>query len=149
MVNNTNRRHALIGKNNFSDVTGTTWGIGQSFDGLNKWEFSVSNNDCTSPYVTNTSDQINSSETMQAGRWYHILGSFANGKQSIYINGELRTTVTREFKNLKKCNATNFLIGAWWQNDIVSIDGKVDEVRIYNRLLSDCEIHALSSGFGE
>ena len=139
----------MIERGNFYNTTGTTWGIGQSFDGLNKWEFSVHNNDCASPYVYSSSDFLSNPETMQAGRWYHVLGSFANGKQSIYINGELRGSINREFLNLKKCNSANLTMGAWWQNDIVSVDGKIDEVRIYKRLLTDCEIHALSSGFGE
>ena len=149
LVNNTSRRHSLVERGTFSNGTATTWGVGQSLDATNKWEFGVHNNNCTSQYVYNAEDFLYSSETMEAGRWYHILCEFANAKQSIYINGELRASVTRSFPNLKKCNGANLTIGAWWQNDIVSVDGKIDEVRIYNRVLNTCEKKQLSSGFGQ
>jgi hypothetical protein len=39
------------------------------------------------------------------------------------------------------------MIGGWWKSDIVSIDGKIDEVRLYKRLLTDCEIAKLAETF--
>jgi hypothetical protein len=49
----------------------------------------------------------------------------------------------------KKCDIADLLIGGWWKNDIVSIDGKLDEVRLYNRVLTDCEIDELAKEIDE
>lgn len=148
-VNNINRRHSIIGRWSFADAKSVSWGIGQTLAETNRWDFGVHNIPCGSTYTYTASDYLSYNETLQAGQWYHILCSFANGVQKIYVDGQLKGSVTRSFQNLQKCSLSQLVIGAWWQNDIVSIDGKIDEVRIYKRLLSDCEIHDLSSGFGQ
>ena len=84
---------------------------------------------------------------MVAGRWYHILATFGEGKQNLYIDGKLRGSKTRDFMNLKECISSQLVIGGWWKNDIISIDGKIDEVRIYNRVISECEINELTRMF--
>lgn len=148
-VNSINRRHSLIGRWNFASASALSWGIGQTHDVENKWDFGAYNTPCATTYTYSSSDHLSYSEAMQAGRWYNIICSFADGTQKIYVDGVLKGTLNREFKKLSKCENGQLLIGAWWQNDIVSIDGKIDEVRIYKRLLTTCEITELSSGYGE
>jgi hypothetical protein len=143
LVNNTNRRHAFVNRVNFSNATAVSYGIGQSLDVTNKFDFAVTNSSCTQPYVFSVSNVISTPETMIANRWYHVLVSFASGVQKIYIDGVLRGTMNRPFTTLNKCAGSQLVIGGWWQNDIISIDGKIDELRFYNRILEDCEIEKL------
>ena len=148
-VNNVNRRNSIIGRWNFANAQSISWGIGQTLDATNRWDFGVHNLPCGATYTYTEGDYISHSETLQAGRWYQVLCSFANGTQRIYIDGQLKKSVNRNFQDLTTCPLSQLVIGAWWQGDLVSIDGKIDEIRIYNRLLNDCEIINLSSGFGE
>lgn len=149
MSRTVNRRHALAARVNFDNVTALSWGVGTSLDGINKWEFAVakSNEDCSKAHVYDPSIYSTSPQTLVAGQWYHLITSFVNGVQKVYVDGTLKVTLNRDFKLLKKCNTAQLVLGGWWKGDITSIDGKIDEVRIYNRGLSDCEIQELSKSF--
>src|SRR5437868_999356 len=81
---------------------------------------------------------------MIPSRRYHVLTTYGNGVQKIYIDGSLPGTLNRSLSALNKCSASQLVIGGWWQGDIISVDGKIHEMRIYNRVLSDCEIQKLT-----
>jgi hypothetical protein len=149
LVNNVNRRHTVLNRVNFEDASAVSWGAGQSLDITNKWEMAVDKptNQCSQRYVFDPSNNISAPETMLAGRWYHVLATFGEGKQNLYIDGKLRASKTRDFMSLKECVSAQLVIGGWWKNDIISIDGKIDEVRIYNRVISECEINELARMF--
>jgi hypothetical protein len=148
-VNNTNRRQTFVNRVDFSSGAASSYGLGQSLATTNQFDFSVSNSsqDCSAIHVYDPSGIVSSPETMQAGRWYHMLTTFGNGEQRLYIDGVLKATKSTSFKTLKKCSASKLVIGGWLNSDIISIDGKLDEIRLYNRVLSDCEINELTSTF--
>ena len=76
------------------------------------------------------------------GDWYHFAGSFAKGKMNIYINGQLEG---------EKKNATGIApsdLDLWigaddWKMPASSFPGVIDEVRIYNKALTEGEIKKL------
>ena len=147
MVKNTNRRQSLVGISNFQDNTGQTWGFGQSFDQQTNWEFIIDDpnaHGCSDPYYFSEQNIVRTPESTIAEKWYHVIGTFnKQGEQKLYINGVLKASTKRNFKAHKKCNLAQLLIGAWWKNDVISLDGKIDEIRIYGRVISDCEIKEL------
>jgi hypothetical protein len=149
MARSVDRRHAIVSRVNFENTTSLAWGVGQSLDGINKWEFAVGNaaDACSKAHIYDPSIYCTSTQSLVAGQWYHLITSFVNGVQRIYVDGALKATINRDFKTLKKCTTAQFIIGGWWKGDITSIDGKIDEVRVYNRGLSDCEIMELSKTF--
>jgi hypothetical protein len=147
MVNNINRRQTFVNRVSFSNGTAASWGIGQSLNTTNQFDFAVTNTSCSQPYTYDANNLVSSPETMLANRWYHVLVTFGSGVQKLYIDGHLRGSSTRTFTNLNKCAASQLLIGGWWQGDVISIDGKIDEVRIYNRVLKSCEIDELTGDF--
>ena len=149
LLNNTFRRHSVFGRNNFSNASAVVYGLGVSLDVTNKWEFGVGNaaDDCAKPHVFDPSIYATAPENLQAGRWYQIVCTFSKGEQKIYMDGVLKATLKRSFSDLKNCSAASFIMGGWWQSDIISIDGKLDEVRVYNRVLSDCELKKLAETF--
>jgi hypothetical protein len=146
MVNSANRRHALVSRTNFATASGTTMGLGIGSPTSNKWSYSVDpdTEDCSTVFNGSGSLSVFDQNTLVPGQWYNIVAVFAGGVQKLYVNGVLQGTLTRSFTNAKQCTTTDLVIGGWWQGDIASIDGKIDEVRLYNRELSDCEISKLA-----
>jgi hypothetical protein len=65
----------------------------------------------------------------------------------VYVNGVLNSTAYSPNTSLYTCPMDKLCIGGWWDGDPESINGKMDEVRIYNRLLTTKEIARLSSKF--
>lgn len=149
MVRTTNRRHSFISRAKFENATGAVWGLGQSLDATNVFDFVVKDKgeECTLPHVYDPATLVSTPEQMIAGRWYQIIMTFGDGKQNFYVDGELRASKSRSFMELKQCNTANLVIGGWWKNDIISVDGRVDEIRIYDRVLNQCEISELVKVF--
>ncbi len=105
--------------------------------------------------VKNTSDEVesdifdsggaNSSGTVSAGVWYHIAFTYdePGDESNVYINGVLDDTGGAS-GNLVGGPAT-LGIGHRFGYSGNELDGELDEVRIYNRVLSPPEIAAIHS----
>jgi hypothetical protein len=57
------------------------------------------------------------------------------------------TSGTTGFKHVLSCPAANVIIGGWWSRDPQSINGEIDEVRMYNRTLNATLIAWLARNF--
>jgi len=86
------------------------------------------------------------------GAWYHVAGvaSRTDGFVKVYVNGVLEATasfppgsVAREFE---KATWKLGIAGPDYGRAREGMDGAIDDVRIYNRALSDAEIAALADG---
>ncbi len=76
-----------------------------------------------------------------ADNWYHIAGKFDGSNMTLYINGNSVDTVTGDWLDHPSYLKTTIGIN---RNETGSpFDGKIDEVRIYNRALSEQEIQSL------
>ena len=72
--------------------------------------------------------------------WDHLAGTYADGSQKFYVNGELVGETTA---SLSVNTAQEFLIGAGANetaNHNYRFVGKIDDVRLYDRVLDDTEI---------
>lgn len=150
MVNNVNRRHVTISRINFETGQSLIYGIHESQPTDVKWNFGLvpGTDDCSKLYSYDpTASGTIYSNPIQAGRWNNVIASFVGGVMKLYVDGVLQSTSTRTFTKAKKCDNADLMIGGWWKSDIVSIDGKIDEVRLYNRALTDCEISKLAETF--
>lgn len=149
MVNSSNRRNVTVSRINYETGESFTFGIHESLSTDNKWNFSVApgTDDCSKLYPYDTTLAIYTNGPIQAGRWYNITAIFGGDIQKIYVDGVLQSTKARSYSNAKKCSDADLLIGGWLKTDIVSIDGKIDEVRLYGRVLTDCEIAKLAETF--
>ena len=88
---------------------------------------------------------INSPNGMTAQVWYHIVGmqdnSHASKKRRLYVNGiEVASKKSTEPAD----GAGDLFIGSRRSDDYEAFIGEIDEVRIYNRALTDEEIQTLS-----
>lgn len=77
-----------------------------------------------------------SSQTFTINTWYNITWVFGNGESKLYINGVLDTS-TPSFAAQARAGAGRLHLSSPYQ----SLDGAViDDVRIYNRVLSNSEV---------
>ena len=75
-------------------------------------------------------------ETGQENKWFHIAFTAGNGFIKSYINGVLEQS--KSIGNIV-ANSHELLFGGWGDEDS-TLNGAIDEVRIYNRALSAEEI---------
>jgi uncharacterized protein (TIGR02145 family) len=84
---------------------------------------------------------VNGITTLQAGTWYHIIGvrNSAAGSIKIYVNGQYEGEATGSGPNLRN-SSVGLRFGAY---NAGFFEGTIDDVRIYNRILSATEIQKL------
>ena len=115
---------------------------------MGPWLFSVwsaSNNNLGALEVRNASDYLIFSQPLPLNTWVHLVGIYNSGGTSrVYLNGEEKGNKT--FPQIEDDGS----IKLRFSNNISSSDtfggaftGIVDEVKIYNRILSPEEISAL------
>jgi hypothetical protein len=73
--------------------------------------------------------------TYNDGVWHHIAATRSSGAVSLYMDGELIGSGTQ---TVDVSNSGSFKIGKWYFES--SFNGKIDDVRIYSRALSQQEI---------
>lgn len=85
--------------------------------------------------------------TPVAGSWYNYVAVYHTGTVKIYINGTLISTKVGQGTAADLCPNSQIIIGAWWNGQPLSMNGKMDNFRLYNRQLTPHEIAALSSSY--
>ena len=147
-LRNINTRSAFLTKAAFNTPSAVSWGSGIELDNTGKIGFTVGNatNSCTA--VWNTSQgggtQIRTVDPLENNKWMHVTLLYEKGIQKIFLNGQLQSTNTDPWGYLNQCNNANLRIGGWWKDDIISLNGKIDEIRFYNRILTAFEIALLT-----
>jgi len=98
-------------------------------------------------FVLNSSDntggeQLFSSVTIPTNTWTHIAGTYDGSVMRIYVNGQLSNS-TNWTRGIHVANS-DLTIGCTMQFSPTSyFNGQIDEVSLYNRALSDCEIQSI------
>ena len=94
-------------------------------------------------YTTNTDDSrtlLISNVPLIEGEWRHLVLLFGDGLRAIYLNGTLVAQDSATAKTLKITEiGESGSFSYFWE-------GYIDEVRIYNRALSESEIQTLYNG---
>ncbi len=94
-------------------------------------------------YAHNSGDIITSAAQVLPGGWHHVAlvrtGTSGNYLLRFYVDGELKDTVTytqdiQETDHLLEIGSCQFVCGG------LNFNGKIDEVKIYNRALTDDDI---------
>lgn len=145
------RQHdeALVSMENRATATGVTFGFGYGIPGNNHLNFTTVNGNvaCSDHHDFSTSTTDISSLTLADSVWYNLVVIFNKGTLKMYANGVLISTQTGATPTVPVCPGAELVVGGWWDNDPQSIDGKMDEVRLYDRALNDQEIAKLAEGF--
>ncbi|MBN2480760.1 MAG: hypothetical protein JXB19_03400, partial [Bacteroidales bacterium] len=86
---------------------------------------------------------INVEDTLRNNVWYHFVGVRDTTTVKFYLNGVLLdTNTTQQILNID--NQTNAEIGChFFESPLQCFDGIIDDIRLYNRALSDTEIRLM------
>jgi Tfp pilus assembly protein PilF len=77
---------------------------------------------------TTTYSYVDSTSTIDTGKWYNIAGTYDGSNLKIYVNGILENTVSWDY-NIQINSASLHIGEAKWSSD-TNFDGIIDEVRI-------------------
>ena len=83
--------------------------------------------------------------TLSANTWYHVVGTYDGATARIYVNGTLDGS--NDFVSTGTGNTDPLMIGGR-DNNTDMFDGAIDDVRLYDRALSDSEISAMYQAAG-
>jgi hypothetical protein len=78
------------------------------------------------------------STPLSSGAWHHVVMTYDGANQKIYIDGVLQTT--NPATGVIRTNSSNLEIGQGFA-------GKIDDVKIYNRAISQQEVTAAYGGY--
>jgi hypothetical protein len=84
--------------------------------------------------------EVNSSIEIVLGTWTHVLFNLTSTKADVYINGDLaeEISVSSVIPNLNR--TIHYIARSHWFSNDYYLDGKLDELAIYNDMLSSTEI---------
>lgn len=99
-------------------------------------------------FTDNSSNEPHVINTITTGEWQHVVYVIDSGVVRIYRNGVNVLSNSTTSGKLLSNNNVPLEIGrtVWFPGGVANTyywDGKIDEVKIYNRGLSDCEIASL------
>lgn len=82
---------------------------------------------------------------VSVGLWYHIVFVFdsVNDSHKIYVNGRLRGTSTASVAGHDNTTPASVTIGVAGTSSSEWLNGAVDDLRIYNRALTDAEVQSI------
>jgi hypothetical protein len=98
--------------------------------------------DCSSNTANYGLYQVQSINSFQVQTWYHILAQNTLEDFKLFINGNL-VGVTSQINEGISDNNTLLRFGSWWANvnsSYSNLDGRIDDIGIWNRALDSCEI---------
>jgi hypothetical protein len=96
---------------------------------------------------TPTSAESISTSTLSVSTWYHIVATFDGTYTNLYINGSLERTSSAWAHNISYDAACRFGLGI--RTDEFYLNGRLDEVGVWSRALTQTEITSLyNSGSG-
>jgi hypothetical protein len=146
---NSTKEQTFASMANRTNAEGVSFGLGISTPSLTTVDFTVSDqrSSCTSGIFWNNSATDTSNLTLPIGAWYNLIAVFNRGTMNLYANGTLISTQKSISPVVPICPGSQISIGGWWDGDPQSINGKLDEVRLYDRALNTGEIAKLSQGF--
>jgi hypothetical protein len=150
MERDNSSRAMLLSMLNTATGKGVTFGVGNSNPTTHEVIFGIISNLATcddAATAMNVENDTAHNFIPQPDSWYNIVCTFSHGVQEIYINGVLTSRQSGPYTSTRICPDAKVVVGGWWDGDAVSINGKIDNVRLYNRVLLPQEIAMLAQHF--
>jgi hypothetical protein len=122
-----NSDNLIIAKHNCGIISGYFLGAGNFGGPSNVFNFYVSSD-----------SRLRTTETYNDGKWHLVVGVYDGSTQYLYVDGVLKVSQAKTYVNT---NTANITIGSGTNCGYFA--GSIDEVRIYNRALSEAEIQEI------
>lgn len=134
----------LVGKIDYTNGNGTQFQVAINWSVYPGVLFGINNpaDNCADQINVNSS-YVNTGGSLPINQWYCLACTYDQGVQKIYLNGVLIQQKTTPFTTLKQCTNSDIQIGTWWMGGQQRFQGRIDDVRIYNRALNQAEVTAL------
>ena len=128
---------------------GVSFGFGMGIPGISNLEvvFTDSLASCSDFVSASNSISDTSQIILSPFSWYNVVSTFYKGTSQIFVNGTLVSTKTGGGTTVPLCPSADFVVGGWWDGQPEGINGTLDEVRLYNRVLTANEINFLARNF--
>jgi hypothetical protein len=96
-------------------------------------------------YLSSCTTGLIGKGSVSLGQWAHITMTYDGTIIKLYFNGKTDTNIMKSGTIGGSPQAENIAIGAYFYNGSFTsfLNGKVDDLHVYNRALSDSEVHAL------
>ncbi|MBP2321181.1 hypothetical protein JOF56_001566 [Kibdelosporangium banguiense] len=106
------------------------------------WRFQMTDSDSD-----NGRQYVDSDQPAVAGRWTHIAGAFDKSTStiSLYVDGIKQSRTALQRATWNATGATQIGRGLAARTKLDFFKGSIDDVRLYDRLLSQKEMHALAT----
>lgn len=141
----------FMGFVNFSDGEGPTFSLGTTLPSLPYFDMgAIGGGDtvCNQTSLNNPTRLVDTTSFIPVPTsWYNMVATYNKGTLNIYENGQLIESKSVVSPLAAFCTESQFVVGAWWQGDLESMNGKLDNIRLYNRVLTPHEIATLSSNY--
>jgi hypothetical protein len=93
---------------------------------------------------------ITSGDTLSGGEWIHVGGTYDANEQTCYVNGVAENSETRGALDILTDANDGMAIGGRYGDSSQRFNGKIDDVRVYDRGLNRAEVaYITSEGTGE
>ncbi len=134
---------AVIGKTNWSDAQAEGFGFGVSPTEL---YYSVKGLSCVPGQGWNGNKSVKGRDF--DNNWKHVVLVFDGISKYLYVDKVLinKSTIQNSAVN---CPGGQIRLGAWWQNDPIWFKGSIDDLGIWNRVLTEEEIESLNKSTNE
>jgi Concanavalin A-like lectin/glucanases superfamily len=142
-----NQRQNYLALEEFTTGQGTMFGVGTTLPGsaqfLNTGVIIPGVYTCGTYPVPSDGASLISTFNPVENIWYHFTLVYTTTSYKVYINGNKIGEVATNGNPFPYCSTANLLIGSWWVSDMISLNGKMDDIRVYNRALSEKELFDL------
>ena len=81
--------------------------------------------------------------TLVLNEWQHAVFTWDGNLLKTYLNGNLINQITAPSGTIDNCPGGSLRFGVWWLQNQRWFHGKLDDIGIWNRALSACEINQL------
>ncbi len=140
LTNNTSIGNAIVNKlGSTLESRNGYYTYVSDYDVANKFHFGLT---CDWPQIGQTGS---STTSVDDGIWHHVTGTYDGATIKVFVDGRLEDSKSYSSGILTNDNQLNIGWDPWnsYGHENRHFNGKIDDVRIYNRALSEDEIRAL------
>ena len=135
---NIQKQFALV-RLNYSDASNEHFVV--SFNDLNEYGVQVgakyNNPNCLAGQGWNKNEEI---QDIMDNNFHNIVGTINGNNLNLYIDGILVKTLTTAYSQTSSCWNGDIQIGRNWSGDTGFFNGKIDDIGIWNRALTQQEV---------